>query len=199
MANPISERMDALYAANPDPWNFRKSAYELQKYRDTLAHFPRQRYAHALEIGCSIGILGGMVAKRADRYFGIDASSRALVSARDHLAEGIASGTIQLAQHVVPESLPAGCYDLILLSEILYFLKADDMALLAERVEVAGPTADIVCVNFLGPADEGSLGGAEALSLFATALGRRPITTSATELYRIDVFSTIQRGANDAR
>ena len=197
MRNPVSEQMDALYAANPDPWNFRQSAYEQQKYRETLSHLPRQRYAHALEIGCSIGILGGMIADRADRYLGIDASERALAIARDHLAPGIANGSIRLAQHVVPESFPEGPFDLILLSEILYFLKAEDMAPLAARIKAAGPEADIVCVNYLGPADAGSLEGAEALELFAQALGRSASTTTVSDLYRIDVFAHEDRGGAD--
>ncbi len=48
---------DGIYAASGDPWRFASSAYELSKYALTLEALPRERYSHALEIGCSIGVL----------------------------------------------------------------------------------------------------------------------------------------------
>lgn len=52
---------DVRYAADPDPWNFAGSPYERDKYAATLAALPRERYASALEVGCSIGVLLSLI------------------------------------------------------------------------------------------------------------------------------------------
>ena len=51
------EYFDALYASDPDPWNFAASPYERAKYALTLNAMPKPRYRSALEVGCSIGVL----------------------------------------------------------------------------------------------------------------------------------------------
>ncbi|MFC7609312.1 SAM-dependent methyltransferase [Teichococcus aestuarii] len=58
---------EALYAADPDPWRFRDSAYEAGKYAATLAALERPRYGRVLEVGCSIGVLTKQLAGRCDR------------------------------------------------------------------------------------------------------------------------------------
>jgi hypothetical protein len=37
------DHFDALYAANPDPWNFAASPYERAKYTLTLDAIPKSR------------------------------------------------------------------------------------------------------------------------------------------------------------
>jgi hypothetical protein len=45
------EYFDALYTADPDPWNFAASPYELAKYTLTLNAMPKPRSRSALEVG----------------------------------------------------------------------------------------------------------------------------------------------------
>ena len=60
------EYFDALYTADPDPWNFAASPYEQAKYALTLNAMPKPRYRSALEVGCSIGVLTRLLASRCD-------------------------------------------------------------------------------------------------------------------------------------
>jgi SAM-dependent methyltransferase len=69
---------DKLYAENPDPWRMETSAYEEAKYIATLAALPRARYTHAIEIGCSVGVLTARLAERCDELLGIDVAQAAL-------------------------------------------------------------------------------------------------------------------------
>ena len=45
------EYFEALYTADPDPWNFAASPYEQAKYTLTLNAMPKPRYRSALEVG----------------------------------------------------------------------------------------------------------------------------------------------------
>ncbi len=68
---------ETLYSQSVDPWDFRTSPYEQRKYAATLDILSRPRYARALEVGCSIGVLTRLLAGRCDR-----------VAVRRHLEPG---------------------------------------------------------------------------------------------------------------
>lgn len=182
MPSATVDELEALYARDPDPWNFRNSSFEAAKYGQTLAHLPRPRYRSALEVGCSIAVLGRRLAERCDLYLGIDASRRALDIAAAEPRPGM-----RFRRQIVPGQFPDGPFDLVLLSEVLYFLGAQDIATLALRVKAAAPRGDVLCVNTLRPTDR-ELDGPTAIGLFIAAFGRQPAECWATEDYRIDVF-----------
>jgi SAM-dependent methyltransferase len=169
-----------LYAAGDDPWGFRTSGYEQAKFRATRAALPRRRYRAALEVGCGNGELARHLAPACGTYTGIDAVPAALDAAR----RAVPSARFE---HVfLPAPLPDAPYDLIVLSEILYFLDAPAIDDLARQIDGRWPAADIVCVTWLG--DTGNpLGGAEALGLFFAASQRRFRPAGAAARYRIDL------------
>lgn len=179
MPSATPEDCDALYRDDPDPWNFRDSPYEHAKYRATLDFLPRARYGHILEVGCAIGVLGRLLAGRCDRYLGIDASARALDEARRG-----APPNMDFRLICVPEAFPDGPFDLVVLSEILYFLCARDVRLLASRI---ARSADVILVNWTGSTDR-DLQGPEAAELFAAAFGRQPDRVTEVRHFRVDIF-----------
>lgn len=174
------DRLDALYAGTDDPWDFRTSAYERAKFAATVAALPRPRYASALEIGCGNGELARRIAPRCTAYHGLDAVDRALAAARR------AVPSARFDRLFLPDRLPDGAYDLIVLSEILYFLDADAIADLAGQVGGRWPKADVICVTWLGPSGN-PLEGAEALDLFRAAFPGKLEMIAETPDYRIDV------------
>lgn len=103
----------------------------------TLASLPRERYADALEVGCSVGALAVDLAARCDRLLAVDASRTAVDLARRR-TEGLAEVDVRLAR--VPTQWPAGTRDLVCVSEVGYFLSPRR---LAEVVDLAlGSLAD---------------------------------------------------------
>jgi hypothetical protein len=48
-----SAHFEAIYASDPDPWRFRTSDYEQQKYAATVAALLCPRYRHGFEVACS--------------------------------------------------------------------------------------------------------------------------------------------------
>jgi SAM-dependent methyltransferase len=177
-----------IYAAGPDPWHFETSAYEQAKYHATLAVLKDRRFASALEVGCSIGVLTRMLSDRCDTTLGIDLLDDPLQAARRRCAgRPVSFETLQ-----VPQSWPNGPFDLIVFSEVLYFLDRPDIVRSAEharRTSVAGGT--IVLVNWLGQTDD-PCSGDEAAGIFIEAGSGwlRHETTRREPGYRIDVLRT---------
>ncbi len=178
---------DARYAADPDPWNFTASPYERDKYAATLASLPRPHYAAGLEIGCSIGVLTAALAPLCDTLTALDVAEAALAQARARCRD---LPHVRLLDAQVPGEWPEGTFDLILLSEVVYYLDAADVARLATRVrESLRPGGDVVLVHWTGETHY-PLTGDEAADLFIRETGHHLAADRQirTEAYRLDVL-----------
>jgi SAM-dependent methyltransferase len=175
-----AEIFDRIYARQKDPWGFRESPYEQEKYAATLDLLPARRFGHGLELGCSIGVFTAALAGRCDRLLAVDCAAAALVEAR--------SGC---AQRRLPGEFPDGSFDLIVISELLYFLSESDVARMAgcaRRAIVAGGL--VVLANWTGPTDTPCTGeAAAALFVQAAAPAIRPLSTLRRSTYRLDLLS----------
>ncbi|UFN46901.1 class I SAM-dependent methyltransferase [Roseomonas sp. OT10] len=183
---------EAFYAAAPDgdPWSFATSDYERGKYAATLAALPRPRYGSGFEAGCSIGVLTRQLAARCDRLLAVDAAEAPLAQARQRNAE---LPQVEIRQAVLPGDWPQGeAFDLILLSELLYFFSREDVAALAGLcLGSLRPGGDVVLVHWLPEAEPPyPLTGDEAVTAFLAACGPalRPLLSRREALYRLDVL-----------
>jgi len=177
--------LEDLYARTDDPWDFRSSPYEAARFEATLAALPNLRYAHALEIGCGNGELATRLAPRCDAYTGIDAVPAALDAARAAVPKG------QFVQAFLPCELPEGAYDLIVLSEILYFLDRPGLRALAEQLDFRWPGAVILAVTWLGPSGN-PLEGSDAFKHFTASTTRDGIPAKPGDpRHRIDLFAPL--------
>ena len=186
--SPRRAEFEALYGADPDPWRMETSVYEAAKYDATLAALPHERYERGLEIGCSIGVLTMRLAERCERLTAVDVSSTALARARARRG----ADRIEWCCAEVPGGWPDGPRDLIVLSEVLYFLEPDEVRGLA-RLAARDLDADgtIVLVNWTGECDR-TLDGDAAAELFLDACEPSDITRVHHERqprYRIDVLA----------
>ncbi len=182
------EHFDRLYANDPDPWKFATSGYERDKYAATLAALPHRRYARAFEVGCSIGVLTQCLAERCDAILAADVADAALQQARLRCHD---LPHVQFDRMVIPQSWPGGVFDLILFSEVLYYLNAADR-MAAARLSLSAllPGGAIILVNWHGPTDGFCTGDAAAEEMIAAcAPALRPVTQQRMERYRLDVLS----------
>ncbi len=178
---------DELYARDADPWRFASSPYERDKYAETLAALPRERYQSALEIGCSIGILTRQLAMRADTLCAIDLAAQALDEARRRCAD---LDHVRFELMGVPAQWPPGRFDLIVLSEVVYYLDRADVAVLADHIrEAIVPGGNVVLVHWLG-ATHYPMTGDEAVEAFEASTSAWAARVSGTrhEAYRLDIF-----------
>lgn len=180
------EYFEELYRTKADPWAFATSDYECGKYAATLAALSQPRYRHALEVGCSIGILTRLLSERCDRLTAIDTSETALEAAR-HRCGNVSN--VDFSHLAVPGAFPAGTFDLILLSEVLYYLDRGDLAVFAGQCGGGlAPTGEMVLVHWIGPTNY-PLTGDEAAESFIEAM--RPTIRVRSQVrhpqYRLDV------------
>lgn len=180
---PRAETFDALFAGDPDPWDFEKSSYERDKRAATIAALNGRRYASALEIGCATGVLTRELAAHCDTLLALDVSEQALAIGRTKSAS---YKTIRYRRAEVPREWPDGSFDLIVLSEVLYFLLAEEITTISRRAH-RSLADDGLCllVNWTGtnnlPVD-----GEEATRLFAGAAQWRSEKPQFEPSYRID-------------
>ncbi|AWN36218.1 class I SAM-dependent DNA methyltransferase [Methylobacterium radiodurans] len=185
---------DDCYAHDPDPWRFTTSPYEQAKYAATLDALPRDRYASALEVGCSIGVLTRMLAERCDALVGLDLAERALAQARARCGS---LSHVRFEHAQVPERWPEGSFDLILLSEVVYFLDREDVERLAARVlSCLRSGGDVVLVHWTGETHY-PLSGDEAAERFIAAARTflRRVCGTKTDAYRLDILARVERQA----
>jgi 2-polyprenyl-3-methyl-5-hydroxy-6-metoxy-1,4-benzoquinol methylase len=176
---------DALYARDPDPWAFATSPYEHAKYTATVAALGGRRFARGLEVGCSIGVLTQRLAGQCAALLAVDVAALALSQAKSRCA---ALPQVRFQRMEVPEQWPQGRFDLIVLSEVLYFLDAARIARCAERAMVASlPGGVVLLVNWLGENAQ-PVDGAAAAALFMAACGDRAARRlqTGTADYQID-------------
>lgn len=181
---------EKFYAQGEDPWGFARHDYERDKYAATLAALPRARYANCFEVGCSIGVLTRQLADRCDRLLAIDVAEVPLQAARDRMAD---APWVTLRRARIPEDWPAeGPFDLIILSEVLYYFSPPDIAEIAACL-LRSLAADgiVVLVHWLPVAvpPYPQLGDA-AVEGFLAAAGAalRPVLSQRNALYRMDVL-----------
>jgi SAM-dependent methyltransferase len=175
---------EALYAADPDPWRFATSDYEREKYAASLAALPDPFYQSGLEVGCSIGVFTRQLATRCRSLLALDLADAALEQAKrdSHAAH------IRFENRSVPDDWPEGKFDLIVLSEVLYYLDVPALSRVAEQVHHALlPGGVILLVHYLGETDY-PISGDDAAIAFMENLNYPLLSQSRTAAYRIDVL-----------
>lgn len=126
MSNDSSAYFDALYRASDDPYELRARWYEVRKRALLLAALPQRHYRRIYEPGCGIGELTAELAPRCDELLASDRSEFAVEIATER-TRGLRN--VRIERQTLPADWPfaAGPFDLIVLSEVGYFLDQQDM------------------------------------------------------------------------
>ncbi len=183
-----AETFDRIYAGNADPWNFASSAYERGKYAATLAALPTRRFVAGFEVGCSIGILTCQLARRCEWLLAVDVAEAALAIARRNCVD---LPHVAVRRLQIPGDWPQQKFDLIVLSEVLYFLGPDDIARTAERAAASLlPGGVALLVNWTGQTDTPCTGD-HAATRFIAASGFTPARQQRQTTWRLDLLQPV--------
>ena len=127
---------EQLYGASADPYGVRTRWYEFRKRATLLAALPHPHYARAYEPGCGAGELTAELAARCGVLLASDFSPAALASARERTA---LLPNVRVASHALPHDWPLGDgpFDLIVVSELGYFLDADAIRTVAAHCDAS--------------------------------------------------------------
>ena len=177
---------EARYQADTDPWGYTTSAYEQRKYAATLAACGPGPFAHALELGASIGVFTAALLPRCQSLTTLDAAPTAVARARQRL--GRAAG-VQINEGKIPEAIPAGPYDLVVASEILYYLTAGELAATLDRLrERTVSAARVVAVHWRPDGPERPLSADAVHETLRQQPWLRSVESDDTVDYRLDVL-----------
>ena len=129
---------DAMFEQSDDPWGFRSRWYERRKRALTIACLPRERFAHGFEPGCANGELSAALAVRCDRLLATDGADKAVSLAKTRLKHHT---NVDVRKAWVPDQWPLDKFDLIVLSEFLFYFSpavVRDVALKAQSTLLPG-------------------------------------------------------------
>lgn len=182
---------DKLYQVNPDPWQFKTSDYEANKYAATLAALPKSRYHSAFEIGGSIGVLTEQLARRCDSLLSVDVVKIAQEQAIER-CQHLPQVRFQLMS--VPEHYPNEQFDLVILSEVGYYWCWEDLLKAQQRIlEHLEPGGQLLLVHWTVDALELPLTGDQVhdafLKLVPTKL--QHLSEQRQPQYRLDLFERV--------
>lgn len=154
---PSDPTLDDLHGRDADPWRVETSTYERRKRNLTLAALPTDRYGSGLEIGCSRGALSADLAAVCDRLVCVDASRNAVDLATERLR---AHPEVRVMHAQLPEEWPPGTFDLVVVSEVGYFLSPRRLEDLWARVgESLTSAGTVLLCHWLGEVDGWVLDG----------------------------------------
>lgn len=177
---------EEMYAASSDPWRLADRWYEERKYAITMAVLPHPRYRHAFEPGCSVGVLTSLLVDRCDQVTAWDVAQGALDATRERAA---GRGNLMLSRSSIDLEWPTADVDLVVLSEVAYYLSAGALRETLDR-ECArlAPGTTIVCAHWRHRVDDYPLTGDEATELVNATVGLTRMARYRDEDVVIDVL-----------
>lgn len=151
---------ESLYRGNPDPWQVGSRWYERRKLGIVAASLRRERYAWAWDAACGTGHLARRLSSVAERVLATDAAAAAIENARRTCS---GSDNVVLRPHRVPDAPPeGGPFDLVVLSEFLYYLPERDRRSTVSMIRrVTAARAEIVVVHWRHRPHDAYISGAE--------------------------------------
>lgn len=179
---------DRLYATDADPWRFASSEYERDKYAASLAALQGRRYRSGFEIGCSIGVFSRALAGACGNLLAVDVAEAALAQARRRCAD---RAQVRFERMRVPDEWPVDArFDLIVLSEVVYYLSPADIVRLGARILAAlEPGGDMLLVHWTGETDYPVSGDAATELLFDAVRPSLRVSHQRREpAYRLDLL-----------
>lgn len=165
-----AEFFEHLYQRSTDPWDFRHSAYERDRYAAIIASLDGRQYRSVFEPGCAIGELTALLAPFCQSLEAIDFSATAVEKARTRCRD---YPHVHVRQGALPEDVPTQTCDLIVFSEVGYYFTGDELTALVARLwATLEPGGHLVACHWLGHSDDHQLHGAEVHEIIGQVLQR---------------------------
>jgi hypothetical protein len=190
MGRVPDDYFDAMYATSRDPWQLAGRWYEQRKYAMTMAMLPLPRYRHAYEPGCSVGVLTELLTARCDHVTATDVAATALDAAAERLARTGHSGQVTLARRSLDLDWPTEDFDLVVLSEVAYYLDAESLRGVLDREcprLVTGAT--LIAAHWRHPVEDYPLTGDAANAIVGDTADLQAVAQYADDDVVIDVFA----------
>ena len=188
MGATASNAFDRLYAEQDDPWHIESPWYERRKRAVLLAALPFEQVDTIYEPGCGNGALSAGLANRCRRLLVSDTAPRALVNARQRMAE---CNNVEFACETIPAQWPAEMVDCIILSELGYYLDPPALDLLVQKIQnCLKPAGFLVACHWKPAFAERTCGTAQLHLVFEASLSLTRLVHHDEHDFLLDVWST---------
>lgn len=180
-----------MYSRSADPWELETRWYEQRKYAITLALLPDQRYRHAFEPGCSVGVLTELLTQRCTRVTATDVAAAALQSTSRRLSAAVERKQLTLLRASIDDPWPPGPFDLLVLSEVGYYLTPNALRDVLDReCPRLASSATVIAAHWRHPVDDYLMSGDDVNEVVAATAGLHQIGGYRDIDVAIDVFDT---------
>ncbi len=180
------EYFDRMYADADDPWELGSRWYEQRKYAITMSLLPQRRYRHAFEPGCSIAVLTEMLTQRCDHVTAIDVARSALDTAAGRVTSGVT-----FAQGSLDDPWPEGPFDLVVLSEVGYYLDAPLLTeVLHREIPRLAAGATVLAAHWRHAVEDYPIDGDEVHDILGAVPGLARLGRYRDDDVVIEVFDT---------
>lgn len=177
---------EGRYQREGDPWQLEHPWYERRKRRVTLACLARERYRRAFEPACGPGLLTVSLAERCAALVSTDPAATAVETAARRLAW---APHVAVSRGAVPDDWPPGSFDLIVLSEVGYYLSPAALRIVIARVcESLDDDGELVAVHYRPPSTEHLLDGDGVHAAIAAATSLRRVVRHVEQRFVLDGF-----------
>jgi SAM-dependent methyltransferase len=183
---------DAIYGAARDPWGFEDRWYERRKYALSLALLPAERYRSAFEPGCSIGVFSELLAPRCDALLSCDVAAAAARVAAERTRD---LPQVRVERCELPGQWPAGRFDLIVFSELLYYFGDHDLEqLLKNAMASLQPGGTLLAVHWRHPVADYPRSGDDVHGAIAALPGLARLVSHAEPDFLAEVYIRSEGG-----
>jgi len=189
-----------MYAESADPWQLRTRWYEQRKFAICMAMLPYPRYRHAFEPGCSVGVLTEALMGRCDHVTSADVAAAALEATHRRLMAIGCRDRVALLHQSLDDPWPAMQFDLVVLSEVGYYLPPDVLrAVLDRELPRVAPGATVLAAHWRHPVADYPMTGDHANDIIGATAGLHQIGSYRDQDVAIEVFDTASPASVAAR
>lgn len=150
-----AEGFEAKFRKDIDPWDYANSPFEAHKRGVLMRAVGTRHFGRGLELACAIGETTRFLAPRCLRLLALDSSETALREAKRRTAP---LHNVTLIKALLPGGVQRGPFDLIVASEILYYLQPNDLRLLLlEIARATSPGGRVVVLHHLRNFDDAAI------------------------------------------
>jgi len=143
------------FRAEIDPWDYTHSRFEHFKRLILLRACGPSKHGRVLELGCAIGETSRLLGRISVRLLAVDGSPTALAEAMRRIPH---SRHVSFRYANLPGQMPRRQFDLIVVSELVYYLRQHQQQVLADRLVLAlAPGGMTVILNHRRPFNDAAM------------------------------------------
>lgn len=192
MTRPIDpEGFEAMFRQDADPWDYARSPFEAFKRGVLLRACGGRLFGRGLELACANGETSRALARRCLRLLALDASPTVVAEARRR----VANPRLTFVVARLPDETPSGPFDLIVASELLYYMPRGTMDELLDRLVAAlAPGGRMVVLHHTIPFDDAAQPPRRAQDAARARLSESLNPVLARQYQRFNVAAFVKPG-----